>query len=120
MLNFTSVVTDNTEYRMAVEMYKTPLKAFNFQHTMSMLVIKLRTIVLFVFQLITMTTLSKIPTGSDPTNATSVLLNTDIVYSQNRSRGWFTFSTAGFTNVSGNVVNLKNYIDCHFIKDNSV
>ena len=80
MLNFTSVVTDNTEYRMAVEMYKTSLKAFNFQHTMSMLVIKLRTIVLFVFQLITMTMLSQIPAGPDPTNATSVPSLTLVIF----------------------------------------
>ncbi|GAB4449635.1 MAG: hypothetical protein OHK0036_06900 [Bacteroidia bacterium] len=53
---------------------------------------------------------SQIPAGSDAQHPTTILMNTDSVYSQNRSQGWFVFNTHNVNNVSGNVINLKTAI----------
>lgn len=72
-----------------------------------MWLMKLRIGVLVMFQLLVTTMLAQIPAGQDPTNAATIVLNTNSVYSQNRSQGWFVFSTKGFNNISGNVITLK-------------
>lgn len=53
---------------------------------------------------------SQIPAGTDAQHATVILLNTDSVYSQNRSQGWFSFTTSSVSSVSGNVINLKTVV----------
>ncbi|GIV30054.1 MAG: hypothetical protein KatS3mg028_1120 [Bacteroidia bacterium] len=53
---------------------------------------------------------SQIPAGTDAQHATVILLNTDSVYSQNRSQGWFSFTTSSVNSVSGNVTNLKSVL----------
>lgn len=53
---------------------------------------------------------AQIPAGSDAQHPTTILMNTDSVYAQNRSSGWFVFNTHNVNNVSGNVINLKTAI----------
>jgi hypothetical protein len=50
---------------------------------------------------------SQIQAGLDAGHPTTILVNTDSIYMQNQSYGWFIFSTHNINNVSGNLFNLK-------------
>ncbi len=63
--------------------------------------------ILFCCLFITSFVYAQIPVGTDAQHPTQILLNTDSVYSQNRSYGWFIFNTHNVSGISGNVINLK-------------
>lgn len=92
----TQQLTSNAESRMAVER----------ESLTQTIQVMLKTFTIWLM-LMPISFIAQIQVGTDVQNAVTILMNTDSVYSQNRSYGWLKFNANTTSNISGNIFNIK-------------